>query len=128
MCHSTFAEWVLHSCYHIWSQTQSSALFLPVVAAPPPVGGAAPGQSTLSRDMEELQEIVGRLATTRGRTRRHASRGVMTGMSPVSGTLPDQPTYVYMALQFIGAHILTVVSCQTVGRLAGTVDTLGVQL
>ena len=57
-----------------------------VATAPPPVGGAAPGQSTLSRDIEELQEIVARLATTRSRPRLQAPRGVMTGMSPVSAS------------------------------------------
>ena len=60
------------------------SLFLSVATAPPPVGGAAPGQSTLSSDIEELQEIVARLATTRSRPRLQAPRGVMTGMSPVS--------------------------------------------
>ena len=95
--------------------TQSSALcFLPVAAAPPLVGGAAPGPSTLSRDIEELQEIVGRLATTRSRTRQNAPHGVMTGMSPVSGTQSDYPAC--MALQSTGACT----ECWTAGRLACT--------
>lgn len=73
---------------HTWTKSSAPHSLL-VAVAPPPVDGAAPGQSALSRDIAELQEICEKLATTRTRTRQQASRGLMTGMSPVSGSWPD---------------------------------------